>query len=85
MWLNLSQGGDAYKKHLVVHEFGHALGLDHEHQRKDLWKLIKPYVNQSAMKNDLKGAYKTYTADPKFKASDRRTTKYDPSSVMHYW
>ena len=88
MWLNLSQGGDEYKKHLVVHEFGHALGLDHEHQRGDFWKLIKPYVNESAMKDDpyIKDAYASYKADPDFfKASDRRKTKYDPKSVMHYW
>ena len=87
MWLNLSTGGDEYKKHLVVHEFGHALGLDHEHQRGDLWKLIKPYVNESAMITDpyIKHAYASYVADPTFEAYGREQSEYDPKSVMHYW
>ena len=89
MWLNLKHGGDEYKKHLVVHEFGHALGLEHEHQRGDLWKLIGPYVNEDVMRNDprIGGAFERYTADPRLNSNvpGHVQTDYDPSSVMHYW
>ena len=87
MWLSLSQGGDDNKKHLVVHEFGHVLGHDHKHQRGDLWKLIKPYVNESEMQNDLKEKYDDYKEDVAFEEfeGECKKSKYDPDSVMHYW
>ena len=52
MWLDLHTGGvgDDYKKYIVIHEFGHTLGLGHEHQRSDFWNLIKPYVNITRLK-----------------------------------
>ena len=31
-WLDLGRGHDEYKRYLVLHEFGHVLGLGHEHQ-----------------------------------------------------
>ena len=87
MWLDLSQGPDSYKKHLVIHEFGHALGLYHEHQRSDFWMHIEQYINKSRMKADLG------ISDSKFEQSYDKLkkmesafhTEYDPDSVMHYW
>ena len=32
MHLNLGSGDDHYKEFVIIHEFGHALGLGHEHQ-----------------------------------------------------
>ena len=33
--LNLKDSKEEYRQHTVVHEFGHILGLKHEHQRSD--------------------------------------------------
>ena len=82
MWLDLSSGRDDYQQHVVVHEFGHALGLEHEHQRSDFWKKVKPFINLDLMKDNLQGRYKDYTepaAPVQF-----TLTEYDPDSVMHY-
>jgi hypothetical protein len=42
-------------KFLVMHEFGHALGLQHEHQRGDLWSCIRDFVKIGRMKGDIRG------------------------------
>ena len=84
MWLDLNVSGDNYKKHVVIHEFGHALGLGHEHQRSDFWKLIKPYVDITEMKKDLNVRFKVnWDSDSQFETG--KCTAYDPSSIMHYW
>ena len=89
MQLDLHSGeiGNDYKKHLVIHEFGHALGLCHEHQRSDFWKLINPFIDKSEMKSKLgisdAGFAKDWDRDHTF--SSQGATDYDPDSVMHYW
>ncbi len=40
MCLSLLYMSDKYKMSYVLHEFGHALGLDHEHQRSDFWDIL---------------------------------------------
>ena len=89
MWLDLNVLGDNYKKHLVIHEFGHALGLGHEHQRSDFWKHIRPYVDVAEMKKDLgltnypEAFRQNWDSDSQFKTG--KCTAYDPYSIMHYW
>ena len=89
MWLDLHTGGvgDDYKKHIVIHEFGHALGLGHEHQRSDFWKLIKPYVDITRMTKDLRVSDESFRAnwDSDQRSQRAKCTEYDPHSVMHYW
>ena len=56
MHLDLYQGGaihDKQKERHVIHEFGHALGLRHEHQRSDFWACIRPYIDVNKMKRDV--------------------------------
>ena len=91
MWLDLHSGrgmDDHHKKHLVIHEFGHALGLGHEHQRSDFWENIKAYVDVGKMKADLNVSNAKFDTDwgrdNQFKRG-RRSTPYDSDSVMHYW
>lgn len=90
MWLNLnSQGGnvgDCYKKHTVIHEFGHALGLCHEHQRSNFWTLVGPYIDLVKMKKELKLSETCFALnwDSEMFFSSVKT-KYDPRSIMHSW
>ena len=83
MWLDLSKGADQYKEHLVVHEFGHSLGLGHEHQRSDFWDCVVNYIDQAAMQNDLGQRFKDWEMTTDLDVDE--ATEYDCESVMHYW
>lgn len=90
MLLDLHTGGanDAYKKNVVIHEFGHILGLTHEHQRSEFWKLIKQFIDEKKMKKDLKLTDDQFKIDwdvDHFSNMEGESTEYDPTSVMHYW
>ncbi len=54
MGLDLGAAGGyaALQKSLVIHEFGHALGLEHEHQRSDFWEVLGEYIDDEKMKED---------------------------------
>lgn len=91
MWIGVTAGflGDSVDsiRRVTLHEFGHALGLKHEHQHPQnsiLWnkpKVLKYYAS-------LGGEWE----DPAFveqwvfrrEPSSNHTGSYDPNSIMHY-
>ena len=92
MYLSLKGLPADFQKYLVIHEFGHALGLEHEHQRSDVWSVLKKHVNEGKMREDprLKGnqpkmGKAAYNLDWYKKKAGGDMSEYDPKSVMHYW
>ncbi len=94
MVLNLLNHPADLQESLVIHQFGHALGLEHEHQRSDLWDVVEKHIDMETMKSDTfvnprqesdggksfgKYWYRV-TTDGVNTLSD-----YDPNSIMHYW
>ncbi len=97
MVLNLGEYGEGYphealQKSLVIHEFGHALGLEHEHQRSDFWDVLGEYIDDEKMKEDplVKNIMPQEDGISGFgsqwyrKEIKGECSKYDSSSVMHY-
>ena len=86
MFLNLC-GTDSYNTHLVMHEFGHALGLGHEHQRAVFWDNIQNFLNMDAMKKFFNDHAISFQTDGASSGATPgwRSKKYDPDSIMHYW
>ncbi len=85
MHLDLN-GGDELKEHLVMHEFGHALGLGHEHQQKVFGNIIKKCFDENVVKKYFKMNDDLYTRDVAGYPVDHKThSEYDPDSIMHYW
>ena len=87
MWLDLSYCDDDYHEYTVVHEFGHALGLGHEHQMKTIamaldkkktiayLKEIKEHNAAARFEKD----YECYSEDV-----PKEGVEFDPLSVMCY-
>ena len=76
------------QKFLVMHEFGHALGLFHEHQRSDFWEVANSLLDVRKMKNDPRMKNVKFDRDILEKQPQDTmvmTPEYDPDSIMHYW
>ena len=75
--------------HFVVHEFGHALGLGHEHQCSKFWQNLYPFVYTELMEHDqaIGGIqeFGTHTSDLYYTSDlGPMSGEYDPQSIMHH-
>ena len=99
MFLNLSDDGPrhsrgdpklvtAFKKFLVVHEFGHALGLGHGNQARQLDGLLDKTKTIEFLMTEMEeeDAKKKFKKDYQIKdgAGIEQPSKLDGSSVMCY-
>ena len=80
---NIADGPEA--KRVVLHEFGHAIGLQHEHQHPKAgikWDSVAVYDYYAQMgwsKQDVDQQLFT-----RFSEDQTNFTKYDRKSIMHY-
>lgn len=73
--LEVSKDTNCFSRRVVMHEFGHVLGLMHEHQRSDRDKYID--IQSSNLTSEGK-------AQLNKKFSYETSTPYDYISLMHY-
>ncbi len=98
MVLNLYGMTKADQRSMVIHEFGHALGLDHEHQRSDFWDVLESKDENNQYRfiigiDEMKsgdGGRCQRACDAVFRAklkepSGKKKSCYDSDSIMHYW
>ena len=94
MVLSLRGYSPSLQRSLVIHQFGHALGLEHEHQRSDFWDVVGDCFDKDKMMKDPRvsmgqsmGEHRaSFGRDwfKKFESDSSFTTEYDPDSIMHY-
>ncbi len=95
MVLNLYGMTKADQKSMVIHEFGHVLGLGHEHQRSDFWDVLESknedleyrfIIGKRRMKSGDGGHCKR-ACDAMFRAKKEimTVTEYNSESIMHFW
>jgi len=75
-----------FRKTTILHEFGHMLGLGHEHQRADRPNsLNNPALIKSCIDNQLQS--KQWCQENLFNKNTKEVfvkSKYDSKSIMHY-
>ena len=97
MQLNLRGFPPTLQESLVIHEFGHVLGLEHEHERSDFLEVAMDLIDKEKMDEDPR--WKSFLAAG-FKKQWKRVSRkkdsppeeeqqllgdYDPDSIMHFW
>ncbi len=95
MMLNLLGHSAELQESLVIHQFGHALGLEHEHQRSDFWDVVEKHIDMDAMKSDSfvnpsrendggQSFGKDWYMDTAIAFGVNTLSGYDPNSIMHF-
>ncbi|RYC57757.1 hypothetical protein CHU98_g8459 [Xylaria longipes] len=85
LWLNLHDNIENYRQRKlqrqadILHEFGHALGMEHEHGHRDCMLTWNYKTLQAITGWDAKKVHLAYD-----KIDSARLTTYDPKSIMHY-
>jgi hypothetical protein len=76
---------------VVKHEFGHCLGMIHEHQNPDDTNVLAADWNKQVVINDLSGSPNNWSAETiqhnmfnKYNAADVTATTWDKTSIMEY-
>ena len=96
MQLNLGGHSPELQENLVIHQFGHALGLENEHQRSDFWDTVgrhldieqmkmDPFVNPSQTPEDGERMFQQNWGANMGEQSVNSLSEYDPDSIMHHW
>ena len=86
MVLSLRAHSPDIQRSLVIHEFGHALGLEHKHQRSDFWDVLEKHFDLGSIKEDKRLAQlKDWSRLKGNTHLDVARSDYDPNSIMHYW
>ena len=87
MMLHLGGHLPDLQQSLVVHEFGHALGLEHEHQSSKFWDVLEKHLDVEEMEKDPKVAAAfadQWAKKDNGEESVNDLSEYDPDSIMHY-
>lgn len=86
-WVN-EQSSEQEIRQVVLHEFGHALGLVHEHQHPQgniPWDKEKVYEYYRTTQNPpWDRAMVDANVFARYSSSSTNYTAYDPKSIMHY-
>jgi hypothetical protein len=76
--MNLDPAQENFSFATALHEFGHAIGLTHDHQHPSRYV----HFNRDALRSDLKGF--DYESQIIEILSNDTAGEYDPMSIMHY-
>lgn len=82
MFLDFSEMGPEEIDTIIVHQFGHALGLGHALMRSDDWRVLKEYVDPNAMAKSF-GLQKVEDFEVQW-TGQKANANYDNRSVMLY-